>query len=135
MMILHGPQLRTSIRFSALEPSRATDARWRLRGRVFGRHPLRPVWEVETPEFSAWDQYELTSDQLSAELGLAEMSHYAEFHPYSLDVAPTHEQIVAPLFAHYTSLDGSFAAHLPSSYIYGSARAYKLGATGRKYQQ
>lgn len=135
MMILHGANVRTSIRFNGLEPSRQTDAKWRLRARIFGRHPLRPIWENETELFSAWNQYELTSDFLARVLGLNEMSHYAEFHPYSADISPLHEQIVAPLFAHYTADDGSFAAHLPSSYIYGSTRTYKLGSSGRKYQQ
>ena len=111
------------------------ESRWRVRARVFGRHPLQPIWEAESEEMTVSHQYEMNSDELLRDVGLDEMCHYAEFHPFSLDVAPSHEQIVAPLFVHYTSLDGSFAAHLPSSYIYGSARAYKLGRSGAKYQQ
>lgn len=135
VIILHDDHVRTSVRFSGLEPSRQLDAKWRVRARLFGRHPLRPLWEIETDEIAAYDSFEVTSEWLAKNVGLEGTMHYAEFHPYSEDIAPINEQIVAPLFAHYSSTDGSFSAHLPSSYIYGSARAYKLGATGKKYQQ
>jgi hypothetical protein len=131
-MILHGVGLNTSIRFNPLEPSRVP-ARWRVRVRVYGRHPLEPVWQHESGVLGWGEQYELTSLEVAQRLGVQRLMHYAELHPYTLDIAPTHEQIVAPVFAHYTSDDGTFSAHLPSSYIYGSARAFKLvGAT--KYQ-
>jgi hypothetical protein len=133
VIILHDATRRTSVRFNPLEPSRVPGATWRVRARVYGERPLEPLWEHESGPFQWGEQYELDSAMLASELGLDTLHHYAEFHPYTLDLAPTHEQIVAPLFAHYTARDGSFAAHLPSSYIYGSARAYKLG-TGAKYQ-
>jgi hypothetical protein len=134
VMIMHGNGVRTSVRYNPLEPNRAVGSRWKVRARVYGRHPLQPIWEEESDWIeSGVTQYELTTARLSRELGLDELAHYAEFHPYSPDRTPTHEQIAAPLFAHYTSEDGSFEAHIPSAYMYGASRSYKM-VSGWKYQ-
>jgi hypothetical protein len=134
VMIVHGNGVRTSVRYNPLEPNRALGSRWKVRARVYGRRPLEPIWEEESDWIEAGrGQYELVSDRLAEALGLEELAHYAEFHPYSPDRPPTHEQIAAPLFAHYTSDDGSFEAHIPSAYMYGASRSYKM-VSGWKYQ-
>ena len=134
VMLMHGAGLHTSVRYNPLEPNRVAGARWRVRATVYGPKPLEPIWS----EVSDWvepgrSHYELTSGRLCAELGVNALEHYAEFHPYTPDAAPEREQIAAPLFAHYTSEDGSFEAHLPSAYMYGASRGYKIKSQW-KYQ-
>ena len=134
MLTLHDDRVRTSIRFNPREPNRQANTAWRLRISMFGQDPINPVWEHHTETFPGDRQFTVNSSQITAELGVSKLDHYTEVLPYCLNAVPTHDQIVAPAFAHYTSTDGSFEAHLPSSYIYGSRRSYKMRSNFR-YQQ
>ncbi len=134
VMLMHDEGVRTSVRYNPLEPNRVPGARWRVKATVYGPRPLEPLW-TETSDWveAGRNHYELNSERLCAEIGVDTLEHYAEFHPYTQDAAPEREQIAAPLFAHYASVDGSFEAHLPSAYMYGASRGYKIKSKW-KYQ-
>jgi hypothetical protein len=134
LLMLHNDRVRTSVRFNPREPHRQENTNWRVRVTMFGSDPINPVWEHHTDPFPWNRQFTLESTDIARDVGVSQLDHYLECLSYCLDATPTHEQIVAPAFAHYTSTDGSFEAHLPSSYIYGSRRAYKMKSRTR-YQQ
>lgn len=134
LLLLHNDRLRTSVRFNPREPMRRIDTSWRVRMTLFGSDPIHPVWESHSEAFSGTEQFSLESEDIARELQTDQLDHYLECLAYCLDEKPERDQIVAPAFAHYTSTDGSFEAHLPSSYIYGSRRSYKMNS-GLRYQQ
>jgi hypothetical protein len=125
MMVLHDDNFRSKIRFAPLSNLRKEDTRYSCEIRVYGQHPTKPIWIKKFDGLKLTDQIAVDSDLIAAETGLSTLNCYGEIFANTPDAPPHENNTVLVSYIHYTTRDGSFEAHQPSSYIYGAGRFTK----------
>jgi hypothetical protein len=119
--VLHDEKVATTISFSPLATTREA-GRYYWEFRLYGANPTEPIFVRKAGPMGLTDQVTLTSAEIAEAVGATRLFNYCEVTAYSPDTRPVGVSSVLVGFHHFSSTDGSVAAHLPAAYIWGAAR-------------
>ncbi len=126
-LLVHGPAVRSTIRYSPMHIQRASDVTYHSRVSIYGRNAVEPAWTKESGAMHLDDIFAIDSSEVAAALGTDTLFHYGEAFNWSPEMPPPTPNIAMPLHLHYTSTDGSMNGHLASFFIFGAPRSVERG--------